>query len=394
MVKRVEKDTHIELLGGSANSSFTNHVSGGREAMFNTHQSQTPTVIGAEPKRIMTGIELENAKYDFTISFPAAAVIIAVINKYGSGVEFNHLSEVPMTVIIYEEYYDSNKRVGLIEVPSHQSFHQEFGHPLIRNPDVWDRMGAGEFFDEGTVIAYPPSTSPDGLHAVGVHANTVFLGRGPTIEDGFEMSESFARKVSPITHTKLVLSWGRKSFPLNLYGDKDNYKPFPELGDYVRDDGYVFCSREMDPNLAPAEMTPRALRTVGSTFDRPLWAKPGSRVIDIKVWHDEHAKPVHTPVGMDTQARKYYNATQSFHRALIAEYHRLKGRRKDGFSMTPEFSQAVVEALRDAGKLRPGERKLTRMHRLTQLDEWWVEITLERIHPGSIASKHTDFFGG
>ena len=72
---------------------------------------------------------------------------------------------------------------------------------------------------------------------------------------------------------------------------------------------------------------------------------------------------------------------------------KFEAKRKDTLRITPEFRQLVVEALmflpQDFRK-----RKLTRMHRLDQLDEWRVELTYETIKMPGEAFKATDYAGG
>ncbi|MFO5979505.1 hypothetical protein ACLBSL_33005, partial [Klebsiella pneumoniae] len=92
---------------------------------------------------------------------------------------------------------------------------------------------------------------------------------------------------------------GRKAFFLNMYGDDKVYKPFPDIGDVIRPDGVIFAIRDHDDDLAPAEMTPRALRTLDRTFDRAVIGTPGAKVIGIDIWRGERVNPSPTPTGVD-----------------------------------------------------------------------------------------------
>ncbi|MFO5890522.1 hypothetical protein ACLBSJ_32400, partial [Klebsiella pneumoniae] len=90
------------------------------------------------------------------------------------------------------------------------------------------------------------------------------------------------------------------------------YKPFPDIGDVIRPDGVIFAIRDHDDDLAPAEMTPRALRTLDRTFDRAVIGTPGAKVIDIDIWRDERVNPSPTPTGKDAQLVKYHTPLTSY----------------------------------------------------------------------------------
>ncbi len=96
---------------------------------------------------------------------------------------------------------------------------------------------------------------------------------------------------------------------------------------------------------------------------------------------------------METQLRKYYDALKKYHSEIISINRGLLGRRKDKLRCTPEFQQLVVEAMtflpQDLKK-----RKLSRMYRLEQLDEWRVEITYATARIPSNAAKYSDTKGG
>lgn len=392
---RIErKEVGLELIGASGNNPYKYNNSSPREAMMTTHIGQSPWTKDAEPRRIMTGIELENAEYDFAIRFPVDCIIRKVVRKYPRTAGADSIRHNPVTAIIYEDYYDPHKTIGIIEVPEFDSMHQDFGYPLVKNPDVWDNLAVDQPFEKGTIIAAPPSMRDDGLHNFGVHAEVAFMSTPATIEDGFEISDEFAAKMSPFIYNQIVANWGRKHIPLNLYGDDNNYKPFPDIGDYIRPDGLVFCLRDVDENLSVADMTPRALREPEYFFDRPLYGRPNARVTDVKVYYDDALNPAHTPLGMGRQADKYYQAACVYYRTLMEEYRALKRKRGKALRITPEFNRVLVEAMMYLPNSDDSKRKLTRMYRLDTLDEYRVEITFETCPAITDANKFTDFHGG
>lgn len=393
MTERVNKEISVDLLGVNAMDPYFENNSSPRKAMFSTQIGQAPVVDGNTPRRIFTGAELKYGENTFDVKLPCDATILKILRKYPVGMGQSAIRHNPVTVILYEDYYDPHKTIGVLEVPDFLSFHQEFGYRLKKNDKIWGDLSPGTMLEKNTILARSGAVRDNGQYGVGLEAEVAFMSLPGTIEDGFEVSESFLDRMQSRTYATLVGNWGRKAFPLNLYGDDTHYKPFPDIGDRVREDGMVFALREIDDDLGVAEMTPRALREVDCAFDRPLYGKPGAKVVDVSVYHDDRVNPSYTPVGMDLQARKYYDAQVNYYKSLMDEYRRLLQRRGKTLRITPELNRLLVEAqmfLPVAGD----RRKLTRMYRLEQLDEWRVEVTYENEMHASNGYKFTDLHGG
>lgn len=390
-----KRELSVELLGLNGLDPYFSVTTAARKAMFSTHVGQAVQPVGVEPRRIFTGMEFELGKEVFDIRFPCDAVIIDVIRKYqAGGMGQDIIPENSVTTIVYQEYYNPQMKVGVIHVPTYNSFHQDFGYPLERNEDVWSRLHPGEMFEKDTVIATSMALKADGSYGYGVQAETIYMSTPAGIEDGIEMSQSLCDRISPRGYGKHVGSWGKKTFPLNIHGKNGQYRPFLEIGETVPESGLVMAFREIDHRLGIADMTPLATRTVNHSYDRCIWGRPGAKIKDIKVYHDDRLNPSSTPVGMDSQARKYYDGLSSYYRTILDLYHKLRKRfGKDRFFVTPEFNTLVFEAQMYL-PVPASERKLTRVNRLEILDEWRIEIEYEWIMPVNDGYKVTDTFGG
>lgn len=395
MSKEQIREIPLELLGILGTDPFYGTTSAARGAMYATQIGQAPLVNGSEPPRILTGMELRLAEHVYNVKFPKDCTVLNVIRKYPVGYGRDSIKSNPLTTIIYEDYYDKYKTINVVHVPEFNKLHQDFGYPLVKDPEVFNQLSAGANFPKDTVIAQSRTKgTDDGVYGVGVNANVVFMSSPGTIEDGFIASEEFLEEhMISTTYTTVVGNAGKKAFFLNLYGDKDHYKPFPDIGEPIRDDGVVFALRDLDDSLSPAEMTPRALREYDSTFDRGVIGEPGAIVKDIHVFWDERQNPTFIPSGMDGQLRKYYDALSNYYNEIIKVYRTLQARRKDKLRLSPEFNQLVVEALIFLPQ-NPTLKKLLRSHRLERLDEWRVEVTFESKKIPTLAYKISDEKGG
>lgn len=388
-MKRVVREIKNRYVGNAIIDPWVGTTSAARGAMLLGQITQAPTIKGAEPRIFQTGGELRFGEHNFDIRIPEDCQILNVIRKYPTGMGADAIRHNPETTIIYENYYDEYKTVGIVKVPEFMSFHQTFGFKLDRTKDVWDNIHPGAMIPKDTILAQSAGKSSDGHFCAGMNVNACFISHHATIEDGFLISDEILEEFAPRAYGTAIGSCGRKSFLLFAYGDK----PFPDIGDRIRDDGVVFAMRDLSDDLAPAEMTKRALSDIDRTFDRVVIGEPGAIVKDIKIYRDERQNPSFIPSGMEKQLVKYYDALCLYYREILRIYNDLKRKRKDRLRISDEFNQLVVEALIYLPQAE-GQRKLTRMYRLDPLDEWRIEITYESLKQPGGAYKITDFHGG
>lgn len=388
-MKRVVREIKNRYVGNAIIDPWVGTTSAARGAMLLGQVTQAPTIIGAEPRIFQTGGELRFGEHNFDIRIPEDSQILAVFRKYPTGMGVDAIKHNPETTIFYEHYYDKFKTVGVVKVPEFMSFHQTFGFKLERDQEVWDNIHPGAMIPKDTILAKSAGLSADGHFCPGMNVNACFLSHAATIEDGFWISDEILERFAPRAYGTAIGSAGRKSFFLKAYGDKY----FPDIGDRIRDDGVVFAMRDLSDDLAPAEMTNRALHEIDRTFDRVVIGEPGAIVKDIKIYRDERQNPSYIPSGMEKQLTKYYDALCLYYREILKFYNGLKQKRKDQLRISDEFNQLVVEAMIYLPQAE-GQRKLTRMYRLDPLDEWRVEITYESLKQPGGAYKITDFHGG
>lgn len=381
------------LLGNACLDPFYGTTSSARGAMFLSHIGQSPESEGCEPRRWQAGMEMQFGEYTFDVKFPVDCVILHVIRKYPTSGMGSAIRKNPVTTVIFEHYYDKFKTKDVLHISDYCSMHQDFGFKLEKNRQVMDNLAPGQMFAKDTVIARTRAVRQDGMWGGGVNMNAVFMSAPGTIEDGFIFGKSALAKLSPRIYNEAIGNAGRKAFFLNMYGDANNYKPFPDIGEKIRPDGVIFALRDLDPDLAPADMTTRALMTLDRTFDRATIGIPGATVMDINIYRDDRVNPSYTPLGMDGQLVKYHTALANYHREIMKIYQQLHARWKGDLRITPAFNQLVVEAQIHL-PVKSDQRKLSRMYRLEPLDEWRVSITYEAIKMPGGAYKATDWHGG
>lgn len=390
-------ELHLEFLGVNGLNPWDGWDSSSRKQMFSSHIGQTLVVAGATERYCQTGMEREFGKYTFNVKMPRHGQVVRLIDRYVRRADKDDIVFNPQSVLIYQDT-ESNE-FGMVNIPKYCSQHQYFGFPY-KEVLPKHRMASREYIKAGEVIMESPSIVPEtGGYKYGVEMPIAFMTHPAVSEDGILISKSALQKFRFKTYEQRVVEYGSKRMPLNLYGDDENYKPFPDIGERIRADGILMALRSYDRDLAVVEQSVRDLQEVDAEFDKLTYgAGAGGRIVDIRVYHD--AQNSNLPEGMDAQPLKYDRARRSFYDAILSEYNRLRRERKasdgtNGVNLTPEFHRMLVEAISVVGKntQHPTEQ-IKKLHRQAPLDDWRIEFTIEYEITPTIGFKLTDCHGG
>ncbi|QVD49148.1 hypothetical protein LUCX_78 [Xanthomonas phage vB_XciM_LucasX] len=380
-----------ELASSAGFNPTVAHDSSARVQMMGSHLSQALPVIGCETRRILTGMEREFGRATFKIEMPVDAEIIKVIPKYPATIGQGGIKKNPTTAVIYMNV--DTKVFDILEFDSYHCMHQHFGFNYVFTKDM-KRLVPKAHIPAGTVLGHSPTLDEQGNYRIGLNAKVAMMSVPGIIEDGIVASESFCKRNTTKCIETRDCSWGKNFFPLNLYGDENHYKPFPDIGDRIREDGLIFAIRKVpsedDIMMAPLTMGRDDLNEVRYFFDRCEYGHPGALVTDITVRHVDRPNPP-TPAGMEEQTAKYYEAACLYHQQILDEYQRLANFHRERLVISPKFQAMVIEARMYLPC--PLRGKSTQMYQLQPLDDWRVDLTYEYDFVPNIGSKLTGLHG-
>ena len=383
---------HGSLLGANALNPYHRHDSSPRGAMIANHLGQSLVVKGATERMVQTGYEREYGKYTFGVSMPCNAQIVEIIPRYrvGGPGSTDAINYNPQTIVIYED--QDTKVLGMLSLTDYCSNHQYFGFQFDDGPGM-QHLYPRATIPKGTVFKRSPNVTNEGGYKIGLEANICYATLPATSEDGVLISDALLPRLGIHTYENRVVEWGDKKFALNLYGDENNYKPFPDIGERIREDGVLMALRPYGPEeLAIVERSVRSTMEVDYTFDNTVYVNgPGGRVVDIKIHHDFHSYN-HAERHMDKQAQKYDRERRIFYGRIVDVWKKYNRLRNGNLQITPELSRMVVEAQSVASQ---GEgQRVGMLYRQIPLDDYRVEFVIEYdIVPG-IGFKITDLHGG
>jgi hypothetical protein len=385
----VNNEIDPELMGVNGMSPYIAHTSSARLQMFSSHLSQKLNILYPTERYQQTGIEREIRKYNLNIKFPCDAKIIKVIHRYERTGDINSINLNPQDIIIFENVHTNE--IDILDVPRYGSYHQYFGFDYVPTEDA-SRIHPKAYIEKDTVIADAPSTTRNGGYAYGRETRVAFWHHPSITNDGIIASKSGIAKFAYKTWESRIVECGKKGALINLYGTPEKLKGFPDIGEYIRDDGILACLRMPDKKLAICEQSVYDFMMVDHIFDKPIYVDgKGGRVVDIRVhWTDDRG--LNTLEGCDEQIEKYVRATSTFYNKIFQEYLRLKKERGDKLKVSDRFNiylQEVQQAI--APPMTP---KLNKTYRTTPLDDYRIEFIIEYVHIPNLGAKLTDCHGG
>ena len=391
-MKYEKNELKREFLSVCGLNPFPGFDSSSRIQMFSSHIGQKLVINGATERRIQTGMEGEFGKYTFSIKMPVNGHIIKMIQRYRQNIGIDSINITPQTVIIFEN--EVTKEVGVINIPLYCSYHQYFGFNYKFKPAV-NNLTPGTFIPEGTIFADSPGVTNDGGYAYGRELNVALMSHPSVSEDGFMICRDVLPYLSFQTFESRTAEFGSRKFPLNLYGTVDNFKAFPDIGEYVREDGLLMMLRDFDKNLAPVNQSVYDLMEPDHIFDRAIYAPAGGKIIDIKIFHEDSLQSP-TPVGMEKHITKYDTGRRHFYGEILREWRRLNHERGAALSITPEFHRLVIEAMSVVGTgfSNNDNSKIQKIFRKSPIDDYRIEFIIEQTITPTIGFKLTDCHGG
>ena len=388
-----------ELVSITAINQFANHNSSARSLMFAAHLSQALTLVSGEEKIVQSGLEKELGKYTFSRKFENNSRIIATIPRYRNGIDEKSVGHVVDAIIIFENLDSDEPYYDVIDVPRTSMNHPYFGFEYKWEHNVLKDLRPNKIVKSGTKVADSPAVRENGGYAFGINANVAMMTDNDVTEDAVVMSNTFVKRMGFKIFERRIVEFGTDSFLLNIYGDEKNYKPFPEIGEYIHETGAIVVKRNKDDLMAPALMSVNDMMEYDTIFDEAVYVRNRhGRVKDIKVYREFKSK--HRPIsGTCDLADKYAQAYVDYCQSIIDAHEKIKEEhfrkyRNNNVRQSPELTRLITEATivvsADSDR-RPYVKKIFRKE---EMDMYRIEFMVEYDLVPGVGYKITDEHGG
>jgi len=390
--KEHDPDLKIDnrLLATSGLNPFIIYNSSPRGLMMSSHVAQILVLEKPEKRIVYTGLENEFGKYAITKEFEHDSEVISIVHRYNK----TTLGKEPTEYVVIYKDLETGK-IDSMSIPYYNKFHPYFGFKYNINKDLLDNLFAGDVIPAGTKVAWPNTVLEDG-YGIGVNMNMALMSLDGVAEDGFIISKSALKKLMFRMFESRSITFGENAYPLNIYGDNEHFKAFPELYEEINETSVVAASRKYRDDLVPGLMGIEDMKSFNPIFDNVVYVSgEGGKVVDIKVYKNPKKKKT-LPKNTDEQLERYGEELLNFYKQIVSVYNNLNQQHKSltGNSLVVghEFNRLVVEAMNILGSSKENAR-IKKTYRKEDMDLYRVEFVIEYLMESTIGMKLTDYHG-
>jgi hypothetical protein len=392
MKKLREKITITDdLIGTMATiNPFAKYNSSPRVAMDHNHLKQAPPVMYPDIPLMLTGYEVQLKVHD--ISMPDDGLVVSVHKKYTKTMDVSSIVHNPVITIIYQNIHTGE--FDSIDIYEYSTIHKHYTTRFTIDPLVF-KIKPGQTIKKGYILAHNPTKIKHGIYSTSTNCNVIAIGAPVTAEDGFGVSVGFCIRNGLVEYKTIHRSWGKSRYLLNTYGDKDNFKGFPDIGEKVREDGIIMVFRKYNPKYDALNMSNERLMEIDYDHDVIVSSLPGSTVYDITIESgngESTNKPI-TPSVIGEQSEKYIHHLSRYYKELLnVQDNLLKENARVVFSprLLQLFTRAIADKPNDPSVKCKVGGKITRSRKKINYDEYEISIKVYKPTALNIGAKITN----
>ncbi len=290
-----------EALGKGLLQPFNNTNSGSRKIMFGTHIEHALPLLHPEPPLVSTGYE--NRFGEYSSSFIVADSDYTILDKVS---KFGFKPDHHYYLLIKD---NMSKKIDVIERIGYRHITETYGY--LYNNNFVDSLQQDDVILQGDVVLKSLAYDDYDNRQDGVNLITAYLSCDDTMEDSIIISESAAKKLSSPLIKKVQIIVNDNDIMLNLYGDDNNYKSFPDIDEEVKKGFLCAIRREKKEECLFTQSTKRLKDIMMSDEKYPVKGK----VVDINIYCNNPENI--TNVLYNKQLQKYYEESMKFSRNFV-----------------------------------------------------------------------------
>ena len=322
--KRLKYPT--DVLGPSAAMMLASNVSSSRAIMTASQLGHSCSVEEAEPALVSTGFEAPLGAYStMLVKSDGDYEIVAKFEK-------NLYNYVLIGYDKKRHHYTAWKRYEMEE-------HSESFATRYKNTFM-DDLEVGSKIKEGQTVKKAENFDKNENFCLGKNLNTIYMITTLTMEDGITLMNGAEKMMNTFRCFRVPLAKNDNQLFLNLYGNKDHYQGFPEIGEKVKR-GVLCAIRTVDNSKAPYALKGRYLRQIE---EGDLVYSQSGRVIDIDIRFNKEPDKLNDSEA-DQQINRLYLEQQQYYKSLYKYMIDIVNRADDeGYTYSDDFSLICEEA--------------------------------------------------
>lgn len=257
------------MLGRTLMQPYKAANSGSRALMYSVHSEHLLVPNYGEVPIIQTGYENEFGRNSSSyIVNESDYIVLNKIYKFDGKEDHYYL----IIQDIHTGVYD------IIERISYNYNTESYG--FLWNNSKIDKLKVGDRLKQGDILKTSIGFDEYGNKMNGVNLTTLYLSCAQNMEDSIIISETAAKRLETSLIKNTPITINDNDILLNLYGNENLYKTFPDIGEEVKNG--IFCSiRRMENDSILFSMSQQNLRDI-MLSDRNILME--GKVADINVY--------------------------------------------------------------------------------------------------------------
>ncbi len=309
-----------EALGKGLLQPFNNTNSGSRKIMFGTHIEHALPLLRPEPPLVATGYE--NKFGEYSSSFKVADddhIVLGRVSKFSVDPEHHYY------LLIQNK---KTKELDIIERVGYHHITETYGY-LFNNSYI-DSLSDRDTIHQGDIVLKSLAYDDYNNRQDGVNLTTAYLSCDDTMEDSIILSSTAKHKLASPLIKKVQIIVNDNDIMLNLYGDDEEYRSFPDVNEEVKN-GILCAIRREKKEECLFTQSIKSLKKIMMS-DEKYTVK--GKVMDISIYcnNPDNIKESF----YNKQLQKYYEDSMTFSKGLVdlVEKHL-----KDGIKMTYDLQK-------------------------------------------------------
>lgn len=290
-----------DMLGKGLMMPFNNTNSGSRKLLYGTQREHVIPINDAETAFIQTGSEDEYGEWSSSLKYAKGNYkLIAKVPKFSKNPGHHYFSVFVNC--------DTNT-IEMEERRCYKHITESYGYTI--NNDVLDNMKIGDDIPKGKLLQKSTCYDKYNNRKDGLNLTTAYISCAKTMEDGILISRSTQKRmVTPLIHHVSIVA-NDNDIPLNLFGQNDMYKIFPDIGEEVPEGILIGLRRENKEEILFAQTYSR-LQDIMMSDDK--FTVEGT-VVDIDIRCNNPDNIANNPYY--SQVKYYYDEDQLFCRNFV-----------------------------------------------------------------------------
>lgn len=354
--------------------TLANRVSSSRAIMIGNNLDQALCLVNPEFPKMAT--MYENLVGDYSSAYLRSECDYVIVDKIE---KFKSKEGYLYTFIVYDK---EKREYGIIQKIVAEKLTEDHGY--LYNTNKIDSLDVGDEIETGDILYRSTSYDECMNYKYGVNLKSMYIIDDSTIEDAIVISKSAAKKLTSVKIETVRISLNDNDILINLYGDNNTYKAFPDIGEKIKKK-LLAVKKRIIYSQSLFDLKLENMRKK-SRSDVPYYISSDgdAEIIDINIYCNKDIDELNDS-NYNKQILKYYKNELRYHKEIVNKLGKLI---KSGKKVSDDLDylyKRSLDILDDSAKWKDGNGNI--------FNNMIIEFTIKKDCGINVGSKLTGRYG-